>query len=271
MFDKISETAEFLASRYDGMPEIGMITGTGLGSLTGKMTVNCRFPYNEIPNFPVSTAAGHRGTLVFGELSGRRIIAMEGRFHGYEGYSPQEITFPVRVMAMLGIKYLFISSATGGLNPQFEKGDLMIVTDHINLTGANPLVGPNLDNLGPRFPDMVHGYDRNLISLARNKALASGIAIRQGVYVGVLGPSLETPAETRFLRAIGGDAVGMSTVHEVIAGIHSGLKILVIVVITNMNLPDCMEGTTEQEVIAVAQKASPMLAGLWEKIIAQLP
>lgn len=268
---KITEAADFLRERIKKEPLIGMITGTGLGSLTEKMEVDLRLPYKEIPNFPISTIKGHKGTLVFGRLASKSVIAMEGRFHIYEGYSPKDITFPIRVMSKIGINYLFISSATGGLNQQFEPDDLMIVTDHINLTGNNPLLGPNLDQFGPRFPDMSEVYDQDLITLAREKALEIGISLRQGVYVGVLGPSLETPAETRFLRMIGADAVGMSTVSEVIVGVHCGLKIMVIVAITNVHRPEAMEKISIEEVIASAEKAGPKLALLWEKIISTLP
>ena len=271
MLDKIKQTKEFLAARMTDPPLIGMITGTGLGSLTERMTVEFRLPYEEIPNFPRSTVEGHKGSLVVGEMAGKPMIALDGRFHIYEGYTPKEVTFPVRVMAMLGIKYLMESSAAGGLNPHFESGDLMLVTDHINLTGNNPLTGQNLDIFGPRFPDMTRVYDPDLIALARECALESGTLIRQGIYAGVLGPSLETPAETRFLRMIGADAVGMSTVQEAIAGVHCGLNILAIVVITNVNLPDCMKETSIEDVIAAAQQAGPRLATLWERIIGSLP
>jgi purine-nucleoside phosphorylase len=271
MLDHIQEAADYLASRPAVVPEIGMITGTGLGTLTGKLSVEFRLSYEEIPHFPRSTTPGHSGTLVVGTLAGRSVMALEGRFHIYEGYSPQEVTFPVRVMAKLGVRYLLISSASGGLNPQFEKSDLMVVTDHINLTSLSPLVGPNLDSFGPRFPDMSAVYDRELIDLAGRTALKLGIPLRRGVYVGVLGPNLETPAETRFLRMIGADAVGMSTVLEVIAGVHSGLRISAIVVVTNMNLPDCMQKTSVDEVIAVAEKSGATLSLLWEKIVEGLP
>ena len=271
MPEKIKQTADFLASKIKESPRIGMITGTGLESLTEKMTVDTRLPYEEIPNFPRSTTEGHKGTLAVGRLSGKPMIALEGRFHIYEGYTPLEITFPVRVMAMLGVKYLFISSAAGGLNPRFEPGRLMVVTDHINLTGTNPLIGPNLDTFGPRFPDMAQVYDPDLIALAREKALESGIVLNQGVYVGVVGPSLETPAETRFLRDIGADAVGMSTVTEAIVGVHCNLKIMTIVVITNVNLPDSMKKISVEDVISTAQRAGPSLAALWERIIGHLP
>jgi purine-nucleoside phosphorylase len=270
MLEKIKQTAAFLEARIQDSPKIGMITGTGLESLTEKMTVDIRLPYKEIPNFPSSTIEGHKGTLAVGKLADKPIVALEGRFHIYEGYSPQEITFPVRVMAMLGVKYLCISSAAGGLNPLFKPGCLMVVTDHINLSGTNPLIGPNLDTFGPRFPDMAEVYDRNSIALALERALESGIALSQGVYAGIVGPSLETPAETRFLRAAGADAVGMSTVAEAIVGAHCGLKVMAIVVITNVNLPDCMKKTSIQEVISTAHRAGSVLAALWESIIGRL-
>ncbi len=271
MDDKIKETVDFLAAKMKVSPDIGMITGTGLSRLTERMTVDFRLTYDEIPNFPRSTVEGHNGALAVGKLANKPVIILEGRFHCYEGYTPKETSFPVRVMARLGIKYLLISSAAGGLNPQFEQGDLMVVTDHVNLTGTNPLIGPNLDAFGPRFPDMTQVYDPNLITLAKEKALESGILINQGVYVGVTGPSLETPAETRFLRMIGADAVGMSTISESIVGVHCGLKIAAIVVITNINLPDCMRRIAIGEIIATAQDAGPKLANLWEKFVGSLP
>jgi purine-nucleoside phosphorylase len=270
MLDDIRETVEFLSSLMKNAPEIGMITGTGLGNLTENIAVDFRVPFEKIPHFPTSTVEGHQGNLVGGTINGKYVLALEGRFHLYEGYSPKEVTFPVRVMAMLGAEVLLMSSAAGGLNPQFERGDLMVVTDHINLKSVNPLVGQNLDDLGPRFPDMSRVYDPHLVRLAREMALDQKIFLRQGVYVGVLGPSLETPAETRFLRMIGADAVGMSTVSQAIVGIHSGMKILAIVVITNMNLPDCMEETSLDDVISTAEKAGPSLSGLWERIIGNL-
>ena len=271
MIHKIDEAADFLESRISERPAIGMITGTGLGELSEQIQAETRLAYEEIPHFPSSTVEGHSGMLVFGKMAGKRIVAMQGRFHFYEGYTLDQITFPVRVLSRMGVKTLLISSAAGGLNPGFSPGDLMMVTDHINLTGHNPLVGPNLDAFGPRFPDMSQVYDRDLMALARKRALESGIRLREGVYVGILGPSLETPAETRFLRMIGADAVGMSTVPEVIVGVHCGLSLLVIVAITNVNLPDCMKKTSLEEVIAHAKIAGPPLSRLWEEIIAHLP
>lgn len=270
MREKIEQTVDFLKSKTTKPPKIGMITGTGLATVTERMTADFRLPYDEIPNFPRSTIEGHKGTLVVGQLAGKPMIALEGRFHLYEGYAPQEITFPVRVMAELGVKYLLLSSAAGGLNPRFETGDLMIVTDHINLTGTNPLMGPNLKRFGPRFPDMTQVYHPDLIHLAAEKALETRIFIQHGVYVGLVGPSLETRAETRFLKQIGADAVGMSTVSEAIVGIHCGMKISAIVVITNVNLPDCMTETSIEDVISTAGLAGSKLANLWEHIIADI-
>lgn len=268
---KIEEAVAYLGARISEAPRIGLITGTGLGSLTQKMDVRDRFPYEEIPHFPKSTAVGHSGHLVWGTWADRIVLAMEGRFHMYEGYTPQEVAFPVRVMSRLGVRTLLISSAAGGLNPLFRAGDLMLLTDHINLTGTNPLIGPNLDAFGPRFPDMAQVYDPALLSLARGTALEAGLLLREGVYVSILGPSLETPSETRFLRMIGADAVGMSTVSEVIAGVHCGLKILAIVVITNVNLPDCMEKASIESILATAEASGERLSSLWERIITVLP
>ena len=271
MHEKIIQTVDFLRSKMVKPPKIAMITGTGLGSLTEGMTDQVRLPYEEIPHFPRASIEGHKGTLVAGMLADKPVIAMEGRFHLYEGYTPAEITFPVRVMAMLGANHLLISSAAGGLNAEFERENLMIVTDHINLTGKNPLVGPNLDAFGPRFPSMTKVYAPELVELGKEEAMKSGILVRQGVYVGVEGPSLETPSETRFLRIIGADAVGMSTVSEAIVGVHCGLKIMAIVVITNMNVPNPSKETSLEEVIASAQRAGSRLATLWERIIKRLP
>jgi purine-nucleoside phosphorylase len=270
MSREIDDATNFLISRLTDSPEIGMITGTGLESLTKKIEVNFRIPYRDIPHFPISTVKGHKGTLVLGTLAGRTVLAMEGRFHLYEGYTPFEITFPIRVMSNLGIKYLFISSAAGSLNPGFKPGSLMIIIDHINLTGMNPLIGPNMEEYRVRFPDMSRAYDPELIDLAKRKASDRNIYLNQGVYVGITGPSLETPAETRFLRMIGADAVGMSTIFEVIVGVQCGLRVMAIVAITNLNLPDNMKKTSIEEVIMAANAAGPTLSSLWESILQDL-
>lgn len=270
MLEEIREAELFLRERFNVSPSIALITGTGLGAVSERVSVQLRIPYDKIPNFPISTTEGHKGTLAFGTLQGKSVMVLEGRFHLYEGYSARDIAFPIRVMALLGVQDLIICSAAGGLNPLFAAGDLMVVTDHINLMGTNPLIGPNLDHFGPRFPDMTSVYEKGLIGLARAEALKLGIDLKQGVYVGVHGPSLETPAETRFLRMIGADAVGMSTVPEVITAVHCGIKIMVIAVITNVNLPDCMEKTDIEQVIQAAQKASPRLAELVEAIVKKI-
>lgn len=270
MLNRIQQTADFIDSRISYSPQIGIITGTGLADLTRPIREGVHLPYKDIPNFLQSTAEGHQGSLVAGRIRGKSVLAMQGRFHLYEGYAPTDITFPVRVMAMLGVEYLLISSAAGGLNPRFHAGDLMVVTDHINLQGQNPLTGPNMDYFGPRFPDMSRVYPEDLIVLSRDKARERSISLKEGVYAGVMGPSLETPAETRFIRRIGADAVGMSTVLEAIVGVHCGLKILAIVVITNKNMPDCMEKTSIDAVLAAAERSGPILATLWEDIIQSL-
>ena len=267
MLQRIQEASDYISSRIQARPRIGIITGTGLGGLTSAMNVDLRFPYEEVPHFPRSTTEGHKGTLAFGPIGSVTAMVMEGRFHLYEGYDAEEVAFPVRVMSRLGAEILIISSAAGGLHPLFQGGDLMMVTDHLNLTGRNPLIGPNLEEFGPRFPDMSRVYDRDLMALVRRKALELSIPLKEGVYAGILGPSLETPAETRFLRTIGADAVGMSTVLEVITAVHCGMKILVIVAISNVNLPDCMKETSIEEVIKMAEKAGKKLAPLLKEIV----
>jgi len=270
MIERIQQTAEFLKARIPESPLVGIITGTGLSAVTEHIAVRDRFPYEEIPHFPVSTVEGHKGNLLSGTMRDKPVLALEGRFHLYEGYRPQEITFPVRVMAQLGVRYLLIASATGGLNPRFETGDLMLVADHINLTGCNALNGPNLDPFGPRFPDMTEVYDSAMRRIAKEAAMAEGIWIHEGVYAGVAGPSLETPAETRFLRAAGADAVGMSTVQEAIVAAHCGLRLMATVVITNMNLPDCMEKASMEKILETAQLGGQKIDLLWGRLVSGL-
>ncbi|SMC18758.1 purine-nucleoside phosphorylase [Desulfacinum hydrothermale DSM 13146] len=248
-------------------PSLAIVLGTGLGGVAEAMEMAGELPYHAIPHHPVSTVASHEGRYLWGRWAGRDILALQGRFHLYEGYSPLEISFPVRLLARLGVQTLVISNAAGGLNPLFEPGDLMLITDHINFTGRNPLVGPNFDEIGPRFPDMTEPYSRRLQALARREALAQGVLLREGVYVGVLGPSMETAAETRMLRALGADAVGMSTVMEVIAAVHAGLDVLGISVISNVNRPDCYEPVPLEKVIATASAAGPKLMRLLERIL----
>ncbi len=263
----IAESAAFIRSQTSLKPEVGIILGTGLGSLAGGIKQEKSVGYEKISHFPVSTVESHAGKLLFGELKGKKVVAMQGRFHLYEGYTPQQVTFPVRVMKELGIKLLIVSNACGGLNPQFKSGDLMVISDHINLQGVNPLIGPNDESIGVRFPDMYNCYDKDLIQLAEKTALESGIKLQKGVYVSVSGPNLETAAEYRFLRTIGADVVGMSTVPEVIAARHQGTKVLAFSIITDMGLPDALKPTSLEEIIATANKSEPLLRDLIEKIV----
>jgi len=264
---KVEEAADSIKKYLDCEPAAGLVCGTGLGGIVDEMEKTVALPYGDIPHFPVCTAVGHHGRLVCGRWAGKPVIAMDGRFHLYEGYSPQQISFPIRVLRALGTKTLVISNAAGGLNPNFQAGDLMVITDHINLTGQNPLVGPNVDEWGLRFPDMIEPYSRRLMALAEETALSDGIALRRGVYAGVLGPCLETAAETRFLRIAGGDAVGMSTIMEVITAVHAGMEVLAISVITNVNLPDCYKAAAVEQIIETANRSGKILSRLFEKIL----
>jgi purine-nucleoside phosphorylase len=258
------ESAEFLRSQRLEPPQAAVLTGTGLGDITASMEVSGGVDYADIPHFPVSTVQSHHGRLVYGRMSGINVAVLQGRFHLYEGYTPRQVIFPIRVMQELGAKTLVLTNASGGLNPEFATGDIMVVGDHINLTGANPLVGPNDEPWGPRFPDMSAAYDTALRALALEKARQLGLEAQQGVYAGLKGPSLETPAEMRFLRTIGADAVGFSTVMETIAAVHAGMRVLGLSIITNMNLPDAPLPASVDDIIAVARKAAPGL----EKLIA---
>ncbi len=252
ILQEIEESWRSIIARVKLRPQVGMILGTGLGGLAEKISVAGAISYEEIPHFARSTVEGHAGRLIFGRLGGKKIVAMQGRVHSYEGHSPRRITLPVRVMRRLGVETLFISNAAGGLNPLFSPGDVMVISDHINLTGQNPLIGPNLESFGPRFPDMAAVYDRELIHKAEQVSLEEKIKLQKGVYVGVTGPNLETPAETRFLRMIGADAVGMSTIPEVIVAVHCGMRILGLSAISNVNLPDCMKPASLDEILANA-------------------
>jgi purine-nucleoside phosphorylase len=266
----VAEAAAFLRTRTPTPPRIALVAGTGLGDAIGVLRVAAAFDYRSIPHFPAATVQSHAGRLLFGDVHGRPVVVMQGRFHLYEGYSPAEVAFPIRVMRELGARMLVVTNAAGGLNPAFRPGDLMAITDHINLTGENPLAGPNVAAWGPRFPDMTRVYDRGLIDTAQSAALSAGIAMRKGVYAGLRGPSLETPAETRFLRIAGADAVGFSTVPEVIAAIHGGMRVLGLSVITNVNDPDHPVPATVEDIIAVAQGAAPVLETLVAGIMEQL-
>jgi len=264
---KVQEAANAIKPLLRAEPAIGLVLGTGLGGIVDAIEKTAVVSYQDLPHHPVCTAPSHRGQYVCGTWACKPVIAMDGRFHLYEGFSPQTISFPIRVLQALGIKILFISNAAGGLNPNFKGGDLMVITDHINFTGQNPLVGANVDEWGVRFPDMVGPYSGSLVDLAEKTALKEQIVLRRGVYAGVLGPSLETAAETRFLRMAGADAVGMSTIMEVITAVHAGMEVLAISVITNINLPDNYQPGVLEEIVETAAASGKVLGGLFEKII----
>ena len=267
---RVEEAAAAVRARTDLRPTVGIILGTGLGALADAVEAEAVVPYDEIPHFPLSTVESHHGRLLAGRLDGVPVLALQGRFHLYEGYDPKAITFPVRVLRTLGVETLLISNAAGGMNPHFRRGDLMLLTDHINLQGANPLVGPNDDGWGPRFPDMSAPYDAGLRRIAEAAALAQAVKLQQGVYVAVEGPNLETRAEYRFLRAIGGDAVGMSTVPEVLVARHMGMRCLAVSVITDECFPDALEPVSLADVLAAAAEAEPKLTRLFLGVLARL-
>ncbi len=251
-------------------PRVGIILGTGLGRLADEIVVDLAIDYADLPHFPVSTVESHSGRLLFGKLQGMPVVAMQGRMHVYEGYSAREVTIPIRVMARLGIESLLVSTACGGMNPHHRRGDLMLVTDHINLQGVNPLVGPNVEEWGPRFPDMSEPYDAGLRDLAEQVALDLGIKLHQGVYVAVVGPNLETKAEYRFLRGIGADVVGMSTVPEVTVARHMDLRVMAIGVITDECFPDALESVTLEHVLAAANEAEPKLTAIMVGVVGRM-
>ena len=266
---QINHAYQYIRKIYKGEPEIGIILGTGLGGLVSDINVQKSIPYNFIPHFPISTVETHFGKLIFGTIGDKEVVAMQGRFHYYEGYTMGEITFPIRVMKKLGINTLFVSNAAGAINLDYRTGDLMIIDDHINLQGANPLTGPNLDSFGPRFPDMSAPYDRGLIKKAEELAPELDCKVHKGVYVSVNGPNLETRAEYRFLRIIGADVVGMSTVPEVIVARHMGLRTFAISVITDECDPENLEPLNIEQVISAANSAEPELTKLLCKLILQ--
>lgn len=265
--ERVQETAAFIKKQIGHSPAIGILTGTGLGESLQSIKISFSCAYEDIPNFPVPTVESHPGRLLLGSFQNHNIIAMLGRFHLYEGYSPLEVTFPIRVMQELGVKMLILTNAAGGLNPAFSPGDIMVITDHVNLTGHNPLTGPNDNNWGVRFPDMTAPYDHKLAESAANAGKEEGILLQRGVYAGLMGPSLETPAEVRFLKTIGADAVGFSTVQEVIAGVHAGIKILGLSVITNIHNPDNPSPSVIDEIIETAVKATPKIESIMRKVI----
>ena len=268
---KIKKAAQVIRKKSKTVPRVGIILGTGLGSLAGEIKKEAVLPYSKIPYFPVSTVQAHKSELMIGKLNGVPVLAMEGRFHFYEGYNISDITLPIRVMKFLGAEILIVSSAVGGLNPDYQKGDIILIKDHINLMGVNPLIGPNDESLGPRFPDMSEPYNREFIKIAEGIARKSGIRAHQGVYVALTGPSLETAAEYKFLRIIGADVVGMSTVPEVIVGVHAGLKILGISAVTDICIPETLKPANIDEIIETANKAEPKMAKIVREFIGSLP
>ena len=268
--DAIERATDAIRARFDLRPDAAIILGTGLGRLAVEIDAHAVIDYADIPGFPLSTVESHTGRLLCGALGSKTVIAMQGRFHRYEGYSLRKVTFPVRVMRALGADSLIVSNACGGLNPLWSAGDLMLIADHINLLGDSPLVGPNDDRLGPRFPDLSAPYDSALRDVARRVAGEKGITLREGVYVAVTGPNLETRAEYRFLRAIGADVVGMSTVPEVVVAIHAGMRVLGLSIITDMCLPDALEPATVERIIAVANRAEPQLTELVRGVLERM-
>lgn len=267
---QVQGAASFIRTRTKVAPRIALILGSGLGALAGEIAADATIPYAEIPSFPRSTVEGHAGQLVLGQLEGKPVVAMAGRVHFYEGYTLAEVVFPIRVMRALGAGVLIVSNAAGGINRQWHAGDLMIIADHINFMGSNPLIGPNDPALGPRFPDMSAAYDRALAELAERVALAEGLQIRKGVYIGVSGPSYETPAELRMLGRWGADAVGMSTVPEVIAARHMGMRVLGITAITDMATGEQVAAVTHEEVIAVAKQVEPKFIRLVKRVVREM-
>ena len=271
LYDRIQESASYISKRGGKKPSIGVVLGSGLDELAASIDLSAEIPYKEIPHFPVSTVSGlHEGTLLLGELAGAHVVVMKGRVHYYEGYTMKDVVYPVRVMRALGADRLILTSAVGGMNPHLEAGDIVAITDHINLMGDNPLIGPNDERIGPRFPDMSEPYDRDMTRLLEETALRSGIRIERAVLVAVAGPNLETAAEYRFLRRIGADVVGMSMVPETIAAVHCGMKVLGVSVVTDKALPDCLEPVDIASIVATAKRGGKKLGTLLQECIKAL-
>ena len=266
----LQQTADFIKKSYPHQPSIGIVLGSGIGNLSSEIDIEYQIDYSSIPDFPVSTVAGHSGQLIFGKMEGRRIVAMAGRFHYYEGYGVEQVVFPVRLMHFLGVKTLLLSNAAGGMNPAFKVGDLMIITDHISLFIMNPLIGPNSELLGPRFPDMSEPYKKYLIQKAKMVAEKNDVVVREGVYVGVTGPTFETRAEYKFLHLAGADAVGMSTVQETIAAVHLGMDVFAMSIITDMGIREEENAITHEEVLLEARLAEPRLTAIFKGLVASI-
>tara|TARA_B110000037_G_C17075966_1_gene487867 strand:- start:487 stop:1314 length:828 start_codon:yes stop_codon:yes gene_type:complete len=270
LLDRIKQTADFLQNKFNATNPVGIVLGTGLGELASEIKDPIIIEYAEIPNFPQSTVEGHDGKLIYGRLNGVEVLAMKGRFHFYEGYSMEEVVFPIRVMHFLNVKTLILSNASGGMNPAYKVGDIMVLNDQINLFPTNPLIGPNIEELGPRFPDMSEPYDLDMIQLIKESANMLGHELHEGVYAGVSGPCFETPAEYKYLRIIGGDAVGMSTVPENIAAKHLGMKVAALSVITDLGVEGIVETVSHEEVQLAAQNAEPKLASIVKRFLPKL-
>lgn len=267
---QFQETVSFLQKQYPHQPEIGIVLGSGLGNFANAINVEKEVAYGDIPHFPVSTVQGHKGRLIFGTLSGKRVVAMAGRFHFYEGYTPQEVVFPIRVMKLLGIHTLLLSNAAGGVNPGFKVGDIMVIKDHVSFFTPNPLIGKNLEEFGPRFPDMSEPYKKELITKAKDIAARNGFDIKEGVYVAVTGPTFETRAEYKLIHALGGDVVGMSTVQESIVANHMGIKVFAVSIITDLGIREEDNIITHEEVLQAAKEAEPKLALLFTELTASI-
>lgn len=270
MLEQFKESVAYIKSKTTVEPTIGIILGTGLGGLVKEIEIINEIPYKEIPHFPVSTVESHSGKLIFGNLGGKKVIAMQGRFHFYEGYDMKQVTYPVRVMKLMGIERLFVSNASGGVNPDFEVGEIMIQDDHINLFPAHPLIGKNFDELGPRFPDMSEPYDPTMIALAKTIAAENNIRVAVGTYAGLTGPTLETPAEYAYVRAIGADAVGMSTVPEVIVARHMEIPCFAISIITDLGVKGKIQKVSLDDVIEVASRQEPKMTLIMKELITRL-
>jgi len=267
IIQQLQETKNHIQNIYSNPPQVGIILGSGLGKFANELAVEKEIPYNEIPHFPISTVEGHHGKLVFGELAGKKVVAMAGRFHFYEGYNASQVAYPVQVMKSLGIETLLISNAAGGVNPGFKVGDLMIITDHISFATVNPLIGKNHSELGPRFPDMSNPYNAELIRKAKEIAASLNFPVKEGVYFGVTGPTFETRAEYKMIQKLGGDAVGMSTVQEVIVAVHMGLSVFAMSVITDIGIREEQNTITHQDVLQAATDAEPKLSAIFRKLI----
>ena len=270
LLQQLSDTTAYIKTKYNTQPLIGVVLGSGLGNFTKEIEVECEIDYSEIPHFPVSTVLGHTGKLIFGKINGKTVVVMAGRFHYYEGYTPQQVVYPIRVMKMLGVETLLLSNAAGGVNTNFKVGDMMIIKDHISMFIINPLLGQNEDELGTRFPDMSEPYDKEIIIKAKTIAKDLGYEVKEGVYCGVTGPTFETRAEYKLIKAVGSDAVGMSTVQEVIAAVHAGMKVFAMSIITDLGIRDDDNIITHEEVLAAANEAEPKMTAIFKELVAVL-